>query len=553
MNAIRTGATGRGRRHWGQLAALALASWGAAVLAQVVSVPDAHLNHVEGSVAHAPPGEREWQDITPPRLLVRGDRLWTDRGSRAEVQAGGHALRLDGQTQLTLENASDTATQASLTQGSVVATVTRVNAGDSFEVGTPNLALRAREPGDYRIDVDPKAGTTHVRVLSGTAAVYGENGEVLELRQGQRATFGERSLAKVRQPLFVAQDDFARWAGARRRGEPTVRMPVLATAPAAAAKAPVYNGRTIIIGPGSPPAQARATTAAPGPAAVLRVGAPGAETAAKAQAAPEREQLQQAAQQHQQKQEEQGRAASARAEAEATARAEAEAQAQRKAAAAQRAQEQRQAAAARAQQQERRAQEAQRIAEHRRAVLAKRTEQARRAEDERRRQAQARREQEQRQAQAKRAESERRQLQARRATEEKRLAQVKRVEAQKQAAARKLEEQKLAEARKRQLARLQEQAGREVQAAREAQARREEQARAQRLEEQARREDEARREDMARREDEARREAADRRHRALAEQSRRDQQRREQEVWLRQQPHQPVRPAPMGVPVRRVS
>ncbi|QJW83538.1 hypothetical protein HK414_03405 [Ramlibacter terrae] len=70
-------------------------------LGPVVSVPDAHLNHVEGSVAHAPQGDREWHDVAPKRVLKRGDRLWTDRGSRAEVQAGGHALRINDQTQLT--------------------------------------------------------------------------------------------------------------------------------------------------------------------------------------------------------------------------------------------------------------------------------------------------------------------------------------------------------------------------------------------------------------------------------------------------------------------
>src|SRR5690606_4503694 len=121
-----------------------------------VSVPAAHLHHAEGTVAHAPQGETEWQDVQPRRLLKRGDRLWTDRGSRAELQAGGHALRIDGATQLVLENASETATQLSLTQGSLAATVTRAQPGDTFEVGTPNLAFRAKQPGDYRIDVDAR-------------------------------------------------------------------------------------------------------------------------------------------------------------------------------------------------------------------------------------------------------------------------------------------------------------------------------------------------------------------------------------------------------------
>jgi hypothetical protein len=97
-----TGARGCRRFSHG-VAALAFA-WGGAALAEVVAVPAAHLHHAEGSVAYAPQGDKEWHDVQPRRVLKRGDRLWIDRGSRAEVQAGGHALRLNGETQLVLEN-----------------------------------------------------------------------------------------------------------------------------------------------------------------------------------------------------------------------------------------------------------------------------------------------------------------------------------------------------------------------------------------------------------------------------------------------------------------
>src|SRR3954469_13856323 len=175
MSPNRTSSTGaQGGRRWHvPLAAMALAC-GAAVFGQVVSVPAAHLNHAEGSVAFAPQGDHEWHDVEPRRLLKRGDRLWTDRGSRAELQAGGHALRMNGETQLVLENVGESATQLSLTQGTVAASVTRMNPGDSFELGTPNLAFRARQPGDYRIDVDTRQGITRVVVNSGSAVVYGE-------------------------------------------------------------------------------------------------------------------------------------------------------------------------------------------------------------------------------------------------------------------------------------------------------------------------------------------------------------------------------------------
>ena len=197
MDASLTNAGGRGSRRWSHgIAALVLACGGGASAQEVVAVPAAHLHHAEGSVAYAPLGDKEWHDVQPRRLLKRGDRLWTDRGSRAEVQTAGHAVRLNGETQMVLENVVESATQLSLTQGSLAATVTAMNPGDSFEVGTPQLAFRARQVGDYRIDVDPRKGMTRVVVLSGSAVVYGERGEALEVRSGQRVTFRDRNLTR---------------------------------------------------------------------------------------------------------------------------------------------------------------------------------------------------------------------------------------------------------------------------------------------------------------------------------------------------------------------
>ena len=522
-------------------------------LAQVVSVPAAHLAHTEGTVAYAPQGDNEWHDVQPLRVLKRGDRLWTDRGSRAEVQAGGHALRLDGQTQLVLENVSETATQLSLTQGTIAATVTRVNPGDSFEIGTPNLAFRARQPGDYRIDADPKQGVTRIVVLSGAGVVYGEKGEALEVRSGQRVAFRGRDLTRVPQAPFAAPDDFDRWAAARRRGEPTGSMPALAAAPAAPAfpkNTTVSTGPDIVI-PGTGPAPAgikgngkvaatsaralapvanaptRVVASTPGPLPVARAaGATALKVAVPASpavaAAPAAGPVQTAA------------APQAAATPAPRAPVQPQVQAQARATAApavqqpvrqrvaQRTDDHRHAATARAEQDKRAALEARRAEERRHAAVA-----ARHAEDDRRH-ALAKREQERRVA-ARRADEERRHAIARRAAEEKE---------RKLAAARKsAEDAKLAEARRRQIARLQEQAAREEQAA------------------QARRDQLARRAEEERRDQQARREEADRRQRALAEQVRRDQQRQDDEVWLRQQQlNQPMRPVPMGVPfVRRVS
>ena len=44
------------------------------------------LNHSEGAVTMSTAGDNEWTDAELNRPLTRGDRLWTDKGARAEVK-----------------------------------------------------------------------------------------------------------------------------------------------------------------------------------------------------------------------------------------------------------------------------------------------------------------------------------------------------------------------------------------------------------------------------------------------------------------------------------
>ncbi|MHB1123094.1 MAG: DUF6600 domain-containing protein [Ramlibacter sp.] len=179
----------------------------------------ARVNHVEGSVSLAPAGDDEWTEAPRNRPLTRGDRLWTDRGSRAEVQAGSSAVRLDGRTRLDILALDERSTQLSLTQGTVYVRVRSLPEGENFEVDTPNLAWRAAWPGDYRIDVDAGEGTTRVTIHAGTGAVYGESGQALPLGGGQQITFRGRALAQLAVQESPPLDGFDRWAQARNRRE----------------------------------------------------------------------------------------------------------------------------------------------------------------------------------------------------------------------------------------------------------------------------------------------------------------------------------------------
>ena len=208
-------------RAWPWLGAL-VAFWFAAAgaVAQEADPPGrvATVSQRQGSVVFAPQGEDEWVDLPANRPLTRGDRIWTDQSARAEVQLGSATLHLDGESHLGLVELDERAGQFILQQGTVHAGVRELLQGENFEIGTPNIAFRALQPGDYRIDVDPGTQQTRVVVHSGTAALFGEGGESIQLSAGQQASFAGRRLAQVQGPVW-RQGGFDRWVVERNRLE----------------------------------------------------------------------------------------------------------------------------------------------------------------------------------------------------------------------------------------------------------------------------------------------------------------------------------------------
>jgi hypothetical protein len=177
------------------------------------------LTQVEGSVVFAPAGETEWIAAAPNRPITRGDRLWTDRGARAELHLGSAVLHIDSEAFLDLVALDEAVFEASLNEGSVNMRVRELEAGENFEIDTPHLTFRAAQPGDYRIDVDPAGGTTRVTVRSGMARVYGASGQALQLQAAQQLSFAGRDLDPVAPATLPLDNGFDRWAADRNRLE----------------------------------------------------------------------------------------------------------------------------------------------------------------------------------------------------------------------------------------------------------------------------------------------------------------------------------------------
>ncbi len=177
----------------------------------------ARIGYMTGAVSFSPAGENDWVQATINRPLTTGDRVWVDAGARAEVQVGGAMIRMNGGTGVSVLNLDDRIAQLQLTQGTLNVRVRRLEPNQVFEVDTPNLAFTLRQPGEYRIEVDPDGNATTIVVRRGQGEVYGEDAAyVIDSRQPYRFTgTGLREYQYVDAPRV---DDFDRWSTDRDRG-----------------------------------------------------------------------------------------------------------------------------------------------------------------------------------------------------------------------------------------------------------------------------------------------------------------------------------------------
>ncbi|MBI2772839.1 MAG: FecR domain-containing protein [Burkholderiales bacterium] len=175
----------------------------------------ARLDLIEGSVVASRAGDNEWADVQTGRTLAQGDRLWTDRGGHSGLSLGNASLRMNGQTRVDIHALQPNAAQVVVMQGSLNARLRSLAAQENFEIDTPNLAFRASQPGEYRVDVDTSRGTTRVTVISGSGVVYGENGSPLPVTANKQIVFSGRALAQASVKQSPQADSFDRWLTGR--------------------------------------------------------------------------------------------------------------------------------------------------------------------------------------------------------------------------------------------------------------------------------------------------------------------------------------------------
>jgi hypothetical protein len=194
----------------------AVALSGTAALADDVDPPTsaARLSYLAGAVSLQPAGVEQWTAAIINRPLTSGDQLWSDRGSRAEIELGPAIVRLAQNSSVTLLDPSDEAPQLQLSAGTINIALRELDPSGSFEIDAPNAAVSLVRPGSYRIDIDD-AGDTTVAMRAGQAQVITSAGQSVNLRAGQGAQFGPNGSVDV--AALAAPDDFDRWCAQREQ------------------------------------------------------------------------------------------------------------------------------------------------------------------------------------------------------------------------------------------------------------------------------------------------------------------------------------------------
>jgi FecR protein len=175
----------------------------------------ARLSDVEGSVSLQPADVPDWTAATLNRPLTTGDKLWSDQNSRAELDIGDAVIRLGSTTGFAFLYLDDSRAQLQLSAGTLIMRVRDMQASQSYEIDTPNLALMLQQPGVYRVDVSNAGDATAVRVSEGAAQAY-TGAQTVAIGAQQSVSFtGTQQTVAYYSASPGTPDDLDNWSAAR--------------------------------------------------------------------------------------------------------------------------------------------------------------------------------------------------------------------------------------------------------------------------------------------------------------------------------------------------
>ncbi len=174
----------------------------------------ARVSDLDGSVSLQPGGQGDWGTAARNRPVTIGDKLWVDKDSRAELQAGQASLHLGSMTALSFLNLDQNMTQVRLPEGHLNFRVREMREGEVYEVDAPNLAFTVKQAGAFRIDVNENGDSSRVTVIRGEGQVT-SGGKTYDVHAGESGEFKGTENVEYGIGPAPASDGLDRWAEQR--------------------------------------------------------------------------------------------------------------------------------------------------------------------------------------------------------------------------------------------------------------------------------------------------------------------------------------------------
>ena len=200
----------------GILAALLLVLAPAGRTASETDAPTrvARISYISGSVSIQPGGSGEWTAAEFNRPVTVGDRLWSDKDSRVELQVGEALIHLSANSALSFLNLDSNIVQMRLTEGLINFRVRELRPSEIYEVDTPNLVFNVTRAGDFRVDVNEKGDVTAVTALRGEGEVTAA-GQTYAVHNAERVEFRGTDHLEYASGPAPQPDSFDEWAEQR--------------------------------------------------------------------------------------------------------------------------------------------------------------------------------------------------------------------------------------------------------------------------------------------------------------------------------------------------
>ncbi len=171
---------------------------------------------VAGDVTYLRTDLDKWIELGINTPLFDGDKIWTGKESRAEIEFDdGSFLRLGESSILEIVRLGQFGQprQVELVLSRGLATLGIVEADGFFIVDAPLYSLRVQRAARLRLEVDPD-DSGRVSVFDGSAEISSQPGQLI-LAQGESVRFSTQDPDRYYLGLLPARDDWDNWNDAR--------------------------------------------------------------------------------------------------------------------------------------------------------------------------------------------------------------------------------------------------------------------------------------------------------------------------------------------------